>query len=67
MDVLTHIRSLVEKQSLLAEPENHPGQTTKNLNDLEMVVDDLHRENMALQLVRDFAKIRDFAHTQNED
>ncbi len=49
MDILTHIRSLVEKQSLLAEPDNHRGQTAKNLNDLEMVVDDLHRENMALR------------------
>eukprot|EP01032_Pedospumella_encystans_P008350 gene8350-9923_t len=49
MDILAHIRTLVEKQGLLADPENKSGQTTKNLHDLEMVVDDLHRENMALR------------------
>lgn len=49
MDILAHIRTLVEKQGFLVDPENKSGQTTKNLHDLEMVVDDLHRENMALR------------------
>lgn len=48
MNILADIRSMMEKQDFFVG-ENCDRETAHSLHSLEMVVDDLHRENMALR------------------